>query len=342
MEKLEVIGNDTEVEIAGISAIPAKIDTGAEFASVWVSQIEMTPDGNLTFCLFAPESPFYTGEKLTVNEFWARNVRNSTGDEEIRYRVKLPLKIAGQRLEADFTLSDRSRNNFPVLIGRQVLAGKFLVDVSLGKEKKSPESAGKSAKKGQEKTSPADAERNQVVETEKSQKTASTGKESRPLDIIGNSALITVAGIMDVPAKIDTGAHSSSIWASDVKLVNGKKLEFRLFAPESPFYTGKKIITNNFRLRRVRNSTGDEEDRYRVVLPIQMGGRNISAKFTLSDRSRGTFPILIGKRTLFGKFLVDVSQLEVPYPEKEGEAELNAELEENPWEFHQKYMNPQL
>ncbi len=299
-QPLTIIGNDTVITIAGIPNVSAKIDTGAEFASVWASDIAITPEGKLEFCLFAPESEYYTGQKLIAEEFWARNVRNSTGDEEIRYRVKLPIEMANQHLMADFTLSDRSRNNYPILIGRQVLTGKFLVDVALGEDTK--------------------------------------GSDDRSRNIIGNSALITVADIPNIPAKIDTGAHSSSIWASDIKLIDEEKLEFCLFAPGSEYYTGEKFTTSEFTKRRVRNSTGDEEDRYRVSLPIKMGGRNISVKFTLSDRSRGTFPVLIGRRTLFGKFMVDVSQLEVPYPEKEGEAELNAELDSDPWAFHQKYM----
>lgn len=303
---LPIIGNTTTITVAGISGVPAKIDTGAEFASLWVSDLVMTSDNQLEFCLFAPGSEFYTGEKLLAKEFWARSVRNSAGDEEIRYRVKLPITLEGREIIADFTLSDRSRNNFPVLIGRQVLAGEFLVDVSLPDETTLLES--------------------------------STQPSETPTDIIGNSALITVMNIPDVPAKIDTGARSSAIWASDIRLAPDNQLEFRLFAPGSEFYTGEKLVMSDFRVRRVRNSTGDEEDRYRVPLSIVMGGRNIKAKFTLSDRSRGTFPVLIGHRTLFGKFLVDVSQLEVPYPEKEGEAELNAELAADPQKFHQKYM----
>lgn len=163
--------------------------------------------------------------------------------------------------------------------------------------------------------------------------------KKRPLSVIGNSALITVAGISNVPAKIDTGAEFSSIWASDIDMTPDNRLEFCLFAPESPLYTGERLSTEDFRVRNVRNSTGHEQIRYRVHLSMIMNGRKIRANFTLSDRSRNNFPVLIGRRVLAGKFLVDVSKLEVPYPKKEGEQELNNELVADPQKFHRKYMS---
>ncbi len=155
--------------------------------------------------------------------------------------------------------------------------------------------------------------------------------------IIGNNALITVAGIKDVPAKIDTGANSSSIWASNIKVNEDRELEFTLFAPESEFYTGEKLTTKAFRVRRVRNSTGDEQLRYRVELPVVIEGKEMVTGFTLADRSRNNFPILIGRRTLKGEFLVDVEKLAVETPGLPVKG-LNKELDADPLEFHKKYM----
>lgn len=130
MSKLKIIGNSSKITVAGVSDIPAKTDTGAEFSSIWASNITMTENNELKFCLFAPESPLYTGECITVpmEDYKAIMVRNSTGQEHIRYRAKLPTIIHGKRIRAYFSLADRSRNNFPVLIGRRTLRGRFLVD----------------------------------------------------------------------------------------------------------------------------------------------------------------------------------------------------------------------
>lgn len=155
--------------------------------------------------------------------------------------------------------------------------------------------------------------------------------------IIGNTTLISVAGIDNVPAKVDTGANSSSIWASNIKINEDRQLEFTLFDKESEFYTGEVFKTDAFRARRVRNSTGNEQIRYRVELPVVIKGKEMITGFTLADRSRNNFPVLIGRRTLIGNFLVDVEQLEV---EMKGipVGKLNDELIADPLEFHKKYI----
>ena len=125
-----IIGSTEVAEIEGVKGVPAKIDTGADSSSVWASEIEMSKEGVLSFCLFGEGSEFFTGEKIEKREYSALVVRSSNGHEQVRYRTKLRLKIRGAELETTFTLADRSRNNFPVLIGRKTLSGKFLVDVS--------------------------------------------------------------------------------------------------------------------------------------------------------------------------------------------------------------------
>jgi len=161
---------------------------------------------------------------------------------------------------------------------------------------------------------------------------------TRKLEIIGNSAFITLQGIKNVPAKIDTGAESSSVWASDITLDSEDKLSFCLFAPGSEFYTGERITTDDYKAMLVRNSTGQAKVRYRVRLSVKIGQKHVKAGFTLADRSKNNFPVLIGRRLLKNRFLVDVSQLEVPYPPRIQDMELNDELQSDPQKFHQKYM----
>jgi len=60
--------------------------------------------------------------------------------------------------------------------------------------------------------------------------------------------------------------------------------------------------------------------------------------FTLADRSKNNFPVLIGRKTLKGKFLVDVSKMSVEKSSNPKTPGLNRELAENPYEFHQKYL----
>lgn len=161
----------------------------------------------------------------------------------------------------------------------------------------------------------------------------------RPLDIIGRDALIDFTGYTsNVPAKVDTGADSSSVWASEVSVDEEGVLRFALFAKGSELYTGQRIKRRNFRVAQVKSSSGHVQIRYQVRLSVVIGGRRIRAYFNLSDRSRNQYPVLIGRRTLAGKFLVDVRRraLEDLEPPKETQL-LNQELKEDPYVFFKKY-----
>jgi glutathione synthase/RimK-type ligase-like ATP-grasp enzyme len=116
-----------------------------------------------------------------------------------------------------------------------------------------------------------------------------------------------------IPAKIDTGADSSAVWASDVT-VNGKILSYCLFGPGSAFYTGEVIKTEIYKVTRVRNSFGHEEFRYKAKLRIKIGQKRLLSWFTLADRSQNTFPVLLGKNFLKTRFIVDVSRKHVLQP----------------------------
>lgn len=131
-KQLTTIGPKAIVDFPqlGISSVPAKVDTGADSSSIWASNIEQKEGGELTFTLFAPGSPFYTGTPITVSKYTLISIKNSFGQTEYRYKVKLQIKLANRTINTHFTLADRSRNSHPILIGRQTLRGKFLVDVT--------------------------------------------------------------------------------------------------------------------------------------------------------------------------------------------------------------------
>lgn len=155
--------------------------------------------------------------------------------------------------------------------------------------------------------------------------------------IIGIHALLSVAGRVGVPAKVDTGADSSAIWASDIMMLDDATLVFKLFGEGSEFYTGKVIKKENYKAVIVRSSNGQEQARYKVVLGVEIEGRKIKAEFTLSDRSLNVFPVLIGRRTLRGKFLVDVEKGEMVEKIGAKVRGIDEELRQNPVAFHKKY-----
>lgn len=128
------------------------------------------------------------------------------------------------------------------------------------------------------------------------------------LQVIGQAEFVDLMiepPIAEVPARIDTGARTSAIWASDIHLNNGQ-LHYKLFGPNSEFYTGKDVVTDSYSTTVVASSNGAAQQRFKVMLPIRLKGRKIQANFTLADRSSQVYPVLIGRGTLRGKFVVDV------------------------------------
>lgn len=157
-------------------------------------------------------------------------------------------------------------------------------------------------------------------------------------NIIGSTCLVTIVGrVNNVPAKTDTGADSSSIWASNIFVDANSVLHFELFGHGSEYYTGEVIKMTEYSVARVRSSNGHSEIRYRVRLPLRIEGRRVRALVNLSNRRKNEYPILIGRRTLAGKFLVDVARsIDRPKPAVRA-PRLNAELRADPHGFYKKY-----
>lgn len=114
----------------GILDVPAKVDTGADYSAVWASDV-VEEDGRLSYCLFAPGSKYYTGERLITDDYGITQVKNSFGHVEQRYKVKHSITLGKKKIKVEFRLADRSNNRYPVLIGKQTLTKRYIVDVSI-------------------------------------------------------------------------------------------------------------------------------------------------------------------------------------------------------------------
>lgn len=127
--------------------------------------------------------------------------------------------------------------------------------------------------------------------------------------IVGRAERINFpdAEVTGVPAKIDTGAYRSSVWATNVREEDGV-LKFVLLGPTSEFYSGKECQTTQFEIVEVENSFGHKEKRYSILLRVHMGHKIVRSNFTLSDRAKKIYPVLIGRKLLKGRYLVDVAE----------------------------------
>lgn len=130
--------------------------------------------------------------------------------------------------------------------------------------------------------------------------------------VIGRKEEISIPkwGLVNVPAKIDTGAYTSSIHCefAEIRVEGGEKtLYFKLLGPGYHENNDKLIGTRKFARRKVKNSFGQVETRFMVRCTVLVFGEKIRTDFTLANRGNMKNPILLGRKLLRGHFLVDVS-----------------------------------
>ena len=132
--------------------------------------------------------------------------------------------------------------------------------------------------------------------------------------IIGRKEKISLEewGLSGISAKIDTGAYTSAIHCeyAQVKMIGGKEvLEFILLSPSNKHFKNQLITTEHFSRKKVKNSFGQVEIRYKVTTKISIFGKVFNGEFTLSERSKMKNPILLGRKILKGRFLIDVDHV---------------------------------
>ena len=128
---MKILGRSDRVDLPGLGLtnIHAKIDTGAYTCSLHCSWINLN-DANLEFVLLDPEHPEFTGTKYHFTKFTQREIKNSFGEAELRYIIRTTITIHNQTIRAEFSLSDRDKLRFPILLGRKILRKRFLIDVT--------------------------------------------------------------------------------------------------------------------------------------------------------------------------------------------------------------------
>jgi len=129
-----VIGQIEKVNVLNlkINNIVSRIDTGAYLSAIHVSSLEQSENGlEIVFFDKDENCDYYTGQKIIFTKYDFIKIKSSNGLVEKRYKILLDIQIKGLTLKRWFSLTDRSRMKYPILIGRNVLKGKFLVDVNL-------------------------------------------------------------------------------------------------------------------------------------------------------------------------------------------------------------------
>ncbi|GAA4440874.1 ATP-dependent zinc protease [Ravibacter arvi] len=118
--------------------VQARVDTGARTSAMHCARVvlekkEGRPLLNFWLTVDAGREPV----GFSTFDFQEREVKSSFGTVEKRFAIKTLVVINGRRFRGSFTLSNRDNMVYPVLIGRNFLKGRFLVDASVNKVKPS-------------------------------------------------------------------------------------------------------------------------------------------------------------------------------------------------------------
>lgn len=113
------------------SAFPARIDTGATTSALDVQNLKVFErDGKkwVSFTLVNRE----TGETHDFEKPRRKRIRvKRIIEDEHRPMVEMDVKMGGKKFKADFTVTERTDFDYQALIGRNILSGRAIVDVSL-------------------------------------------------------------------------------------------------------------------------------------------------------------------------------------------------------------------
>jgi hypothetical protein len=144
---------------------------------------------------------------------------------------------------------------------------------------------------------------------------------NRPLKrILGRRELIDFPAfaLMGVEAKVDTGAYTSAIHCTNIRIETDARqrsvLVVNLLDPEHDGANGRLLSFAEFALRDIRSSNGEVQERYVIQAVVRLYGEDFETEFSLSDRSDMKYPVLLGRSLLRqGNFLVDVAKRNLSY-----------------------------
>lgn len=118
----------------GLGSVKAKIDTGARTSALFVCDHEVIKRSGQSVVRFRPvvyrRRVAICGELVETPLVRLVKIRNSGGIEEVRPEIETEVRLGPVTKRVRFTLTDRSRMLFAVILGRTALAGSFIVDVS--------------------------------------------------------------------------------------------------------------------------------------------------------------------------------------------------------------------
>ena len=117
----------------GVPLIKARVDSGAQTSSIHAFNIHTFKRKNVPWVRFEIH-PLQNDRKTVVRcehpIFDKRTVKSSNGSSEKRYVILTPLTLSGHSWEIELTLTNRDSMGYRMLLGREAMHGRILVDPS--------------------------------------------------------------------------------------------------------------------------------------------------------------------------------------------------------------------
>lgn len=130
----------------------------------------------------------------------------------------------------------------------------------------------------------------------------------KPLPVVGWRELVHLPelGLLGVPAKIDTGARTSSLHATVLERFERDGEQFVRFAVDFERQHVRQVCEAvHIDWRGITSSNGDTQRRMIIKTPLRIGNVEFRVEISLADRSDMKFPMLIGRSALRRRFVVD-------------------------------------
>lgn len=113
-------------------------------------------------------------------------------------------------------------------------------------------------------------------------------------------------GLRGIPAKIDTGARTSSLHGKVLETFERDGQQFVRFAVDFPDQHVQQVCEAvHVDWRGITSSNGETQRRMIIKTPLRIGPLKFRAEISLADRSDMQFPMLIGRSSLRRRFVVD-------------------------------------
>lgn len=116
-----------------IPAIKARVDSGAKTSAIQASNIKRVTRNGEAWVTF-DVNPIQDNLSLNVSceskVIDTRIIRSSSGESQKRYVIKTKLKLGPDEFEIELNLADRDGMEYRMLLGREAIINRYLVDAS--------------------------------------------------------------------------------------------------------------------------------------------------------------------------------------------------------------------